>query len=259
MTRIGVPGAAGRMGRFVIAKTAAAKDMKIGALIERPGHEAVGTKAEGVVISDDLRKVINDFDVYIDFTVPAATVAALPVLAEAGKAAVVATTGLTQKELEVVKAAAIKIPVVYATNYSVGVNVMWKVLAEMTRLMKDDYDIDIVESHHRHKKDAPSGTAVTCAEVIMKAKGLDYEKNVIYGREGRENERPRDQLGVLAVRGGGVAGEHTVYFASDEDKLELKHISFSRETFATGALKAARFLAGGRKPGLYSMADVLGI
>ncbi|HDT15152.1 MAG TPA: 4-hydroxy-tetrahydrodipicolinate reductase, partial [Firmicutes bacterium] len=135
---------------------------------------------------------------------------------------------------------------------------MWKILKDMTRIMKDDYDIDIVESHHKHKKDAPSGTAVTCAEVILGEKGLDYDKNVVFGRSGRENERGRDQLGVLAVRGGGVIGEHTVIYAGDDDKLEIKHTSFSRHTFAAGALKAAKFAAG-RKAGLYGMNEVLGL
>ncbi len=259
MIRIGVPGAAGRMGNFVIQKVIASKDLCLGALIEKKGHQAVGSIINGVEVTDNLDKVLNNFDVYIDFTVPYATAAAMPVLSEAGKAAVIATTGLNKNEMEIIKEASKKIPVVYATNYSVGVNVMWKILNEMTKIMKDDYDIDIVESHHRHKKDAPSGTAVTCAEIIMNAKGIDYEKNVIYCREGRDNERPRDQLGVFAVRGGGVVGEHTVYFASDEDKIELKHVSFSRETFATGAIKAARFVANVKKPGLYSMADVLGL
>ena len=135
---------------------------------------------------------------------------------------------------------------------------MLKALEDITKLLKEEYDIDIVESHHRHKKDAPSGTAVTAAKVIMEAKGLDYEKNVVFGRQGRDNDRPREQTGILAVRGGGVIGEHTVIFASDQDKLEIKHTAFTRDVFAKGAVKAAKWLHG-KKPGLYSMKNVLGI
>jgi len=180
------------------------------------------------------------------------------VLADSGTPAIIGTTGFKDDEIAVIKAAAGKIPIVFSSNYSVGVNVMWKLVREAVKAMKDSYDIDIVESHHRMKKDAPSGTAVTTAKVIMDTKGLDYDKNVVTGRSGRDNDRPRDQVGILAVRGGGVFGEHTVIFADMCDKLEIKHTAFSRETFAAGALKAARFVIG-KKSGLYSMADVLGL
>ncbi|MBN2754062.1 MAG: 4-hydroxy-tetrahydrodipicolinate reductase [Candidatus Goldbacteria bacterium] len=258
MIRIGISGAAGRMGKSVAAVISRGKDFKIAALVERKGHELVGKEVEGVKVTDDLESVVNDIDVYIDFSVPQASLEALEILSSAGKAHVLATTGFTKEELLKIDEAAKKIPVVFASNYSVGVNVMWKVLDQVTRIMKDDYDIDIVESHHRHKKDAPSGTAVTCAQVIMDAKGLDYDENVIYGRDGRDNERPRNQLGVFAVRGGGVIGEHTVMYMSDEDKLEIKHTIFSRDALAAGAVKAAKFI-NGKKAGLYSMKDVLGL
>lgn len=257
MIKIGISGAAGRMGTAIAAVVAKDKDTKITLATEKAGTPGVGKEANGIKITDSLKDLAG-VDVFVDFTTPAATVENVKTAAAAGKAMVIGTTGMSEAELAVVKEAAKKIPVVMATNYSVGINVMWKVLKDMTRYLKDDYDIDIVESHHRHKKDAPSGTAVTTAQVILGAKGLDYAKNVVTGRDGRENERPRDQLGVFAVRGGGVVGEHTVIYASDGDKLELKHTSISRETLAAGAVKAAKWVPG-KKPGLYGMNDVLGL
>ncbi|MFP4465941.1 MAG: 4-hydroxy-tetrahydrodipicolinate reductase [Candidatus Goldiibacteriota bacterium] len=257
MVKIAIPGAAGRMGEALIETAEKTAGIEASFLLERKGHEAVGTEIKGLKVSDDLDSNTGRFDVFVDFTVPKASIENLKILVREKKALVLATTGFNKEELAEIEEASKIIPVVFASNYSVGVNVMWKVLKDMTKIMKEDYDIDIVESHHRHKKDAPSGTAVTCAEVIMNEKELDYEKNVVYGRSGRDNERNRGQLGVLAVRGGGVIGEHTVIYAGDEDKLELKHTSFSRKTFASGALKAAVFAAG-KKPGLYGMDEVLG-
>lgn len=258
MVNIGVTGAAGRMGRLLIEAVLRENNAKLSALTEIKGSPAVGTAVSGVKVSDDISSASALADVFIDFTVPAATVKNIEALAAASKAAVIGTTGLTETELNVIKKASEKIPVVLSSNYSIGVNVMWKLLKEATKIMKEGYDIDIVESHHRMKKDAPSGTAVTTAEVILKEKGLDYSKNAVFGRDGRDNTRNRDELGVFAVRGGGVVGEHTVYYMSDGDKLEIKHTAFSRETFAQGAVRAALFITG-RKPGLYSMADVLGL
>jgi 4-hydroxy-tetrahydrodipicolinate reductase len=258
MLRIGISGAAGKMGRAVSAVVGRSKGCSVGLLLERKGHDMIGSEIGGVRITDDLKSGLGSFDVFVDFTAPQASLEFIKVLAEAGRPMVLATTGFKKAELELIDEAAKKIPVVFASNYSVGVNVMWKLLKEATRLMKEDYDIDIVESHHRYKKDAPSGTAVTCAQVILAEKGLDYDSNVVFGREGRENDRPRNQIGMLSVRGGGVVGEHTVIYASDEDRIEIKHTAFSRESLAAGSLKAARFLTG-KKPGLYSMSDVLGI
>lgn len=258
MVKIGITGAAGRMGRMLIDAVQREKEARLTALTEIKGSPAAGTLVAGVTVSDDIGAVAGLADVFIDFTLPAATVANIQKLADSSKAAVIGTTGLTETELNVIKKASEKIPVVLSSNYSIGVNVMWKLLKDATKIMKEGYDIDIVESHHRMKKDAPSGTAVTTAEVILKEKGLDYSKNAVFGREGRDNTRNRDELGVFAVRGGGVVGEHTVYYMSDGDKLEIKHTAFSRETFAAGAVRAALFIAG-KKPGLYSMSDVLGL
>jgi 4-hydroxy-tetrahydrodipicolinate reductase len=258
MIKLGISGAAGRMGTAIASLMEKEKDMQLVLGLEEKGHRAVGSMVCGCLVSDDLKNGIKGIDVFIDFSVPAATLYNLKILADAGKAAVVGTTGFNEKEIYEINAAAKKIPVVFSSNYSVGVNVMWKIVRDAVKAMKDNYDIDIVESHHRMKKDAPSGTAITTAKVITDAKGIDYEKNVIFGRSGRDNDRPRDQLGILAVRGGGVIGEHTVIMADTGDRLEIKHTAFSRETFAVGALKAARFIVG-KKAGLYSMGDVLGL
>lgn len=258
MVKIGITGAAGRMGRMLIDAVQKEKNAQLTALTEIKGSPAVGAATAGVTVSDNIAAAAVLADVLIDFTVPAATVANIEAIAAAGKAAVIGTTGLNEAELSAIKKYSGKIPVVFSSNYSIGVNVMWKLLKEATKIMKEGYDIDIVESHHRMKKDAPSGTAVTTAEVILKEKGLVYQKNAVFGREGRDNARNRDELGIFAVRGGGVVGEHTVYYMSDGDKLEIKHTAFSRETFAAGAVRAALFIAG-KKPGLYTMSDVLGL
>jgi len=258
MIKIGISGAAGRMGTTIASLIEKEKDMKLYLALEAAGSKLIGSTVSGCLITDNLKKNIADIDVFVDFSTPAATLESVRILADSGKPAVIGTTGMNELEISFIKASAEKIPVVFSSNYSVGVNVMWKIVKDAVKAMKDNYDIDIVESHHRMKKDAPSGTAMTTAKVIMEAKGLDLNKNIVYGRSGRDNDRPLDQLGVLAVRGGGVVGEHTVILADMGDKLEIKHTAFTRETFAVGALKAARFIIG-KKPGLYGMADVLGL
>ncbi len=258
MIKIGIAGANGRMGTAIGACASKDDKIKITLALEISGHKSIGSDFYGVKITDNLKDNIDAIDVFIDFTKPQATIANLKIISKHKKTAVIGTTGFNENELKIIKEYSGKIPLVLSSNYSVGVNTMWKILKDITPILKDDYDIDIVESHHKNKKDAPSGTAITCGKIIAETKKIDFEKNVIFGREGRENERPRDQIGILAVRGGGVIGEHTIIYASDGDKLEIKHTAFSRETFAIGAIKAAKFIIG-KKPGLYSMADVLGI
>lgn len=258
MINIGIAGAAGKMGSAIGACASKDKEVKIIIAKEAPENKSVGADFYGIKITDKFDDKINDIDVFIDFTTPKATVENLKVISDAKKAMVIGTTGFNADELKVIGEYSKKIPIVLSSNYSVGVNVMWKILKLITPVLKNDYDIDIVEAHHKNKKDAPSGTAVTCGKVIAEAKGIDYEKNVIFGRQGRDNERPRDQIGMLAVRAGGIIGEHTIIYASDGDKIEIKHTAFSRETFALGAIKAAKFVKD--KPAkLYSMAEVLGI
>jgi 4-hydroxy-tetrahydrodipicolinate reductase len=259
MIKIGISGAAGRMGSALIASAGQKpQDYRISLLLEAKGNGMIGTDLAGVTITDDLKAHVKDIDVFIDFTTPVSTIGHVKVLSEFKKPMVIGTTGFDQNELFEIQTAAKNIPMVMSSNYSVGINVMWKILKQATQVLKDDYDIDIVEAHHRMKKDAPSGTALTTAEIILKEKGLDPKANMVFGRDGRNNERDRDQIGVFAVRGGGIVGEHSVIFASMGDKLEISHTAFSREPLAMGALKAAKFITG-RQPGIYSMSDVLGL
>ncbi len=247
------------MGQALISSAAQQPDdFRISMLLEAKGNKAVGGNINGFTISDDLKSGVAGTDVFIDFTTPVATLNHIKALVEAKKPMVIGTTGFDANELFEIETASKKIPIVLSSNYSVGINVMWKLLKEATKALKEDYDIDIVESHHRMKKDAPSGTALTTAEVILREKGLDPKANMVFGRDGRNNERNRDQIGVFAVRAGGIVGEHTVIFGSMGDKLEISHTAFSRETLAMGALKAAKFVAG-KQPGMYTMADVLGL
>jgi len=258
MIKIGIAGIGGKMGGTIASLCSKENDFEICLLTEMTGHKLINTELYNCRVTDNLKDNVNKIDVFIDFTTPAATLLSLQILKQANKPAVIGTTGFKNNEQEEIKNISKTIPVVLSSNYSIGVNVMLKLLKEAVKIMKDDYDIDIVESHHRMKKDAPSGTALTLAKTIMEEKKLDFNKNVIYSRQGRDNDRPRDQLGVFAVRGGGVIGEHTVIMASMGDKIEIKHTAFSRETFAAGAIKAAKFIVK-QKPGLYSMKDVLNI
>ncbi len=258
MIKTGIAGIGGRMGSTIASLCSRENDIEINLLTEVTGHKLINSELYNCKITDNLKDNVNKIDVFIDFTTPAATLLSLKILKQANKPAVIGTTGFKNNELEEIKDIARTIPVVLSSNYSIGVNVMLKLLKEAVKVMKNDYDIDIVEAHHRMKKDAPSGTAITLAKTIMEEKNLDPEKNIIYSRQGRENDRPRDQLGIFAVRGGGVIGEHTVIMASMGDRIEIKHTAFSRETFAAGAIKAARFIIN-QKPGLYDMNDVLNI
>ena len=259
MIKIGISGAAGRMGNALIASAAQNPDKyRVAMLLEAKGNENIGAKIGGLNITDDIRKGINDIDVFIDFTTPVATIAHLKVLADAKKPVVIGTTGFDGNEMFEIEQAAKKTAVAMSSNYSIGINVMWKILKEATKALKADYDIDIVEAHHRMKKDAPSGTALTTAEIILKEKGLDPASNIVFGRQGRNLERSRDEIGIFAVRAGGIIGEHTVTFGSMGDKLEISHTAFSREALAMGALKAAAFISG-RAPKLYTMTEILGL
>jgi 4-hydroxy-tetrahydrodipicolinate reductase len=259
MIRIGISGAAGRMGNALINSAAQNPDRyKVTLLLEAKGNENIGSKIGGLTITDDLKKTVDDFDVFVDFTTPSATIAHLKMLSEAQKPVVVGTTGFDGNEMFEIEQAARKTAVALSSNYSVGINVMWKLLREATKALKADYDIDIVEAHHRMKKDAPSGTALTTAEIILREKGLDPASNMVFGRQGRDLERGRDEIGVFAVRAGGIIGEHKVIFGSMGDKLEISHTAFSRDALAMGALKAAAFIYG-KPPKIYSMTEILGL
>ncbi|MFA6599848.1 MAG: 4-hydroxy-tetrahydrodipicolinate reductase [Candidatus Omnitrophota bacterium] len=266
MIRLAVAGAAGRMGRAILGLAKKDPAFRIAGGLEQDGHSALGTdigfliggEPLGASIGRDPETVLEDADVLIDFTHPSTLPAHLKAAVAAKVGYVLGTTGLGAVEMRLLKAAARKISIVQSPNMSVGVNLLFK-LAEMTsRTLGEDYDIEIAEIHHRMKKDAPSGTAMKLLEIMAEARKKNLRKDAVYGREGETGARPKGQLGVLALRGGDVVGDHTVYFLGDAERIELSHRASSRNAFAQGALVAAKFVAK-RKSGLYNMAQVLGI
>ncbi len=266
VTRIAVLGATGRMGRSVIQAVAQSQQAKLGAALERAGHaeigrdagQVVGADGAGVVIAADLAQVTFAFDVAIDFTRPEGTLAALAACVQARRGMVIGTTGFTPEQKQQVEAAAKQIPICMAANFSVGVNLCLKLLEEAARALRDDFDIEIVEAHHRHKVDAPSGTALMMGEAVAKGAGRDLKTCAVYERYGDTGARDRESIGFATIRGGDVVGDHTVMFLGEGERVEISHKASSRMNFAGGAVRAAAWL-NGRAPGLYSMRDVLGI
>lgn len=267
MRRIAVMGAAGRMGKILIeavqqtngaAGLTAAIDRPDSTLVGADAGELAGLGRIGVPLSGDLAKVVDEFDVLIDFTHPTVTLKNLEVCRKAGKAMVIGTTGFSAEEKALISEAAREIPIVFAANYSVGVNLCLKLLDTAARVLGDDVDIEILEAHHRHKVDAPSGTALRMGEVVANALGRDLEKVAVYGREGQTGARARETIGFATVRAGDVVGDHTVLFAADGERVEITHKASSRMTFARGAVRAALWLDG-QGSGLYDMQDVLGL
>jgi 4-hydroxy-tetrahydrodipicolinate reductase len=265
MTRIAVNGAAGRMGRTLIEAIAANPDTELAAAIERPDSTLLGADAgelagmgrNGVHIVGSLAEVIDAFDVLIDFSSPAASADNARRCAAAGRAMVVGTTGFDAAQLEQVHAATRAVPLCMSSNFSTGVNVCLRLLDIAARVLGDTVDIEISEAHHRHKVDAPSGTALSMGQVVADALGRDLKKVAVYGREGQTGARARDTIGFATVRAGDIVGDHTVLFAADGERIEITHKASSRMAFARGAVRAAAWLPG-RAPGLYSMQDVLG-
>ncbi|MFP3517873.1 4-hydroxy-tetrahydrodipicolinate reductase [Pseudomonas sp. SIMBA_077] len=265
MRRIAVMGAAGRMGKTLITAVEQRSPVcGLTAAIVRPGSSLVGADAGELVslgrinvpLSASLEGVVDEFDVLIDFTLPEVMLANLAFCRQAGKAMVIGTTGLNAAQKQLLVEAAKDIPIVFASNFSVGVNLSFKLLDMAARVMGEDADIEIIEAHHRHKVDAPSGTAMRMGEVIADALGRDLHKVAVYGREGHTGAREHETIGFATVRGGDVVGDHTVLFAAEGERLEITHKASSRMTFAKGAVRAAQWLDG-RKPGLYDMQDVL--
>ena len=265
--RIGITGAAGRMGRILIEAIAlSGDDVQLTAAIEHPDSTLLGADAgevagqgkSGVAIVSDLAGVIDDLDVLVDFTIPAATVANAAVCAANVKAIVIGTTGFTAEQQAELDAAAGQIAVCKATNFSTGVNLCFKLLDMAARVLGDDVDIEIIEAHHRHKIDAPSGTALSMGEVVADALGRDLKDVAVYGREGQTGARDRNTIGFATVRAGDIVGEHTVMFAADGERVEITHKASSRMSFGRGAVRAAGWLAG-QEPGMYNMQDVLGL
>ena len=266
MVKIIVAGAAGRMGIRIINIINETEGVTLAGAFEHPENPMVGQDAgmvagmgeKGIKISGSLDKIIDSGDVIIDFTVPAATMSNVQKAASAGKAVVIGTTGIAEDEQKKISEAAKNIPLVMAPNMSVGVNVMFKIAAEMARILGSDYDIEIVEAHHRLKKDAPSGTAIGLAKKLAEATERDLEKTAVYSRHGIIGQRTDEEIGIQTVRAGDITGDHTVLFGGIGERLELTHRAHNRDNFAKGAVRAAKWIAG-KGSGLYDMQDVLGL
>ncbi|MBK8958565.1 MAG: 4-hydroxy-tetrahydrodipicolinate reductase [Proteobacteria bacterium] len=264
-TRVAIAGAGGRMGRMLVTLLAEHPGLVLSAALEHPssphlGADAgllAGVKASGVAITADPVAALAASDVLIDFTVPESTLAHLELCRKSGTRIVIGTTGFGDAVAKIRQAAA-DVPIMFAPNMSVGVNLCFKLLDLTARVLGDDFDVEIIEAHHRHKIDAPSGTAVRMGEVLAAALGRDLKTCAVYGREGRTGARDRKTIGFETIRGGDIVGDHTVLFAGDGERIEITHKASDRSTFAAGALRAAGWLAA-QGPGLYDMQDVLGL
>lgn len=261
-----VAGAAGRMGKRIIDAINNTEGIVLSGAFERPDHPDVGKDAGvvagigevGIKIVSCLEEIIEDGDVVIDFTVPEATYSNIKIVSQKGLSMVIGTTGITGNMLDEIRSMAKKIRCVMSPNMSIGVNVMFKIVSELSRILGDEYDMEIIELHHRFKKDAPSGTAVRLAQILADTRGIDINKVGVYGRKGITGERQKTEIGIHAIRAGDITGEHTVIFGGIGERIEITHKAHSRDNFARGAVKAAIWVIN-QPPGLYDMQDVLGL
>jgi len=265
MLKIAVAGASGRMGRMLVEAVLGSDDCRLAGALDIAGSPALGQDAgaflgqhTGVAVGADVRAALAGADVLIDFTRPEGTLAHLAACRELGVKAVVGTTGFTPGQKAEIAAHAQQVAIVLSANMSVGVNVMLRLLAMAARSLGDAYDIEVVEAHHRHKVDAPSGTALAMGEVLAAARGVDLAAQGVFSRHGHTGERPPGAIGFATVRGGDIVGDHTVLFAGTGERIEITHRSTSRANYAAGSLRAARFLAG-QPHGLFGMDQVLGL
>ena len=264
MTRIGINGAAGRMGRMLIEACRAAEGVELTAASERADSPLLGTDAGELVGAGRLGVALRgeldpqSFDVLIDFTRPEGTLQQLEICRRAGRRMVIGTTGFSEAQRAAIAAAAGDIAIVFAPNMSVGVNLCFRLLDLAARVLGDAVDIEVIEAHHRHKVDAPSGTALRMGEVVAEALGRDLTTCAVYGRQGNIGERAPGSIGFETIRAGDIVGEHTVMFAGSGERVEIVHKASSRATFASGAMRAACWVAA-REHGLYDMQDVLGL
>lgn len=264
-TKITIAGASGRMGRALLEAVLQVRDLKLTAALEQTGSPAVGKDAGeftgtpcGVKIGDGVAAALAGCTVLVDFTRPEGTLAHLAACRQQGVRMVIGTTGFSDAQKQTIADAARDIAIVMSPNFSVGVNVAFRLLDLAAKALGPGYDVEIVEAHHRHKVDAPSGTALRMGEVVARALGRDLGKTARYGREGVTGERKDETIGFATVRGGDIVGDHSVLFIGKGEQLEIKHHAASRGNFALGALRAARFVAT-QKSGLFDMADVLGL
>ena len=264
--RVAVAGAGGRMGRTLIEAVTAHPNLQLSVATEALGSSLLGADAGevagvgrlGVVIQESLTPQLDAFDVLIDFTRPESSLHHLEVCCAAGKSVVMGTTGFDAAQKQQIAQAGESIALVFAPNMSVGVNLCLQLLATAAKVLGDEVDIEVIEAHHRHKVDAPSGTALAMGEVIAEALGRDLQECAVYGRQGITGERSRQTIGFETIRAGDIVGDHTVLFAADGERIEITHKASSRMTFARGAVRAAAWLAG-QSVGVYDMQDVLGL
>ncbi len=262
MIRVCVSGSAGRMGRTILSLLKE-EGVALGSALEHEGHALLGTDAGtvagtepmGLALSDDAAAAVQSADVVIDFSAPSNTMRLLDLCLASKKGIVIGTTGLSEEQKARINEAAATIPVLFSPNMAVGVNALFALVEQAAKMMREGFDVEVSEIHHHFKKDAPSGTAVRLKDIVRDVRGAS-ESQVVYGREGIVGERPDGEIGVHALRGGDVVGEHTVYFFADGERIELTHRATSRSIFARGALRAAKFLAG-KPAGSYTMMDVL--
>ena len=266
MTRIAVTGAAGRMGKALIEAVTINTETALAAAIERPESTLVGLDAGelagigqlGVKVVGGINQVIDDFDVLIDFTAPVATIANAQACAAKGKKIVVGTTGFTDEQKAELLAVVDRTALCMASNFSTGVNLCFKLLEMAAQVLGDDVDIEVYEAHHRHKVDAPSGTALSMGEVVASALGRDLKEVAVYDRQGQTGARDPKAIGFATVRAGDIVGDHTVTFAAEGERVEITHKASSRMSFARGAVRAAGWIAT-KESGLFDMQDVLGL
>lgn len=253
MTKVAIAGAAGRMGRRLLALCAEDPELEVVCALEAAGHPLMGQTVERISVTEN---AIEKFDVLVDFTLPAGTAHWLEAARKCGTAIVIGTTGHSEVQLKAIESAAAAIPILKASNMSLGVNLLFRLAGEVAKALGDAYDIEISETHHRFKVDAPSGTALSLLDAVLEATGRDREKDVVYGRQGETGKRPGEQIGMHSLRLGDTVGQHTVYFSALGETVELRHTAHTRDTFALGALRAAKWIVG-KPPGLYHMQDVL--
>jgi len=261
--KLSIVGAAGRMGKRIVSLAKDVDQLDIIGAVEIGGHPDIGKDAGLVAGVEPINVKLGNVypagaDVTIDFSTPETADKTVDYCLENGTALVLGTTGLSDRQRAKIKAASDKIPVIYGTNMSVGMNVLFSLVGKAASMLGGEWDIEIIEQHHRFKKDAPSGSALTLAENICKAAGMDFPGCIVYGRSGKDAMRQKGTIGIHAIRAGDIAGVHSVIFGALGERITLNHTAHSRDTFARGAIRAAQWLTG-KKPGSYSMADVLGI
>ena len=266
MIKAVVTGAAGRMGGRIASLIAETAGIELAGAVEQKGHPAIGRDVGdglgrgpiGIAIGDDLGECIEQGDVVIDFTSHTSSFEHLKTASKKGRAIVIGSTGFTVEEMQQVRAMAQAVRCVLAPNMSVGMNVLFKVLADVARILGDDYDVELVEAHHHRKKDAPSGTAMRLAEIISTSLGRDLDRVGVYSRRGMIGERSKEEIGIQTLRAGDIVGDHTIMFAGEGERLEFIHRAHNRDNFARGAIRAALWLVN-QPNGLYDMQDVLGL